>query len=178
MALKQFQLAFSALCLHTDSVFSSAFPYMRENGATCPFGFSSFLIFASRLAMFPLKRSLFSECKRALWRLKGQMVNVGFQDPKIAEAPIKQGKTQQDQNLPHRRDWSTWAKHDHKNEEKQQKEKCFHFHTATPRSFRILSAVVHEAGSSSSTLEVPASSVLWPTKKLTKSQDISGISEL
>ena len=89
---------------------------MRENGAICPFGFfppvlvSSladlttengticrfgvfvffYYFFASKLDISPLKRSVFGVQKGPFWGTNGEF---GFQNPKTAEMPFKQGKS-------------------------------------------------------------------------------------
>ena len=82
---------------------------MRENGTICPFGvfpqLYCILYFASKWAIFPLKRSVWGVEKGHFRDRKGQMVDSGFQDPKPAEIPLKQGEHTSRPQLSQHRDW-------------------------------------------------------------------------
>ena len=61
--------------------------------------FPSFIVFfASKLDIFPLKRSVFWVSKGPFSGLKRTNVDFGLQDPTTAHMPVKKGENQQDRN--------------------------------------------------------------------------------
>ena len=91
------------------------------------------VVFASKLAICPVKRSALGVWEGHVQARKGQMVNMGFTQP--AEMPrqhLKQGKTQRDHNWPHHRNLSRIEQRTAiKQGKKRQKDKWFHFHATT-----------------------------------------------
>ena len=79
-------------------------------------------IFASKLAIFPLKRSVLGAWKGHFRARKGQMVDLGFQDPKPPEMPYK---TRENVTTPQLASLhglaSNWAKNCYKTGEKNAK---------------------------------------------------------
>ena len=72
------------------------------NGYHLSFGiFPCFIVFfASKLAIFPSKRSVLGAWKGHILARKGHMLNSGFQDHKTTWNAFKQGKTSQHHNWP------------------------------------------------------------------------------
>ena len=103
-----------------------------ENG-TMSFRYFPCLIvfFASKLDISPLKHSVFGVSKRAFWGSTRTNGEFGFQKPKTAEMPIKQGKSSKITLGLITGIGLKLAKNDCKTGEKHQKDKWLHFHAPT-----------------------------------------------
>ena len=97
--------------------------YTREMGTICPFAFfPCFTVFvASKLAIFPLKRSVLGAWKGHFRARKGQTVDLGFQGPRTWNAYKMRENVTTPQLASLHGLASNWAKNCHKSGEKTPK---------------------------------------------------------